>query len=89
MVCNYWNIPVLALMLQLFSWIWILLISTAYLVAEGGQIGGRFLPDGPDLRGWDQSEDVLDGGGGVGPELIPEGIVRGFDGLQDGGEARV
>lgn len=58
---------------QLLSWIRI--PPKPHLVAEGGQVGGRFLPDGPDLSGWDQSEDVLDGGGGVGPELIPESIL--------------
>lgn len=53
-----------------------LLPSWAHLVAEGCQVGGRFLPNGPDLSGWNQSEDVLDGGGGgVRPELVPEGIV--------------
>lgn len=65
-----------------------LLILTAHLVAEGCQIWGRFLPNGPDLRGWNQSEDVLDSGGGIGPELIPEGIVWGFHELQDIREAR-
>lgn len=52
-----------------------------YLVAQGCQVGGGLLSDGSDLGGWHQGEHILDGGGGVGPELIPECIIRGLHGL--------
>lgn len=55
-----------------------------HLVTEGCQVGRRLLPHGADLGGRHQSEDVLDGGGSVGPELIPEGVVCGFDRLRGG-----
>lgn len=60
-----------------------LIITAGYLVAEGCQVGRRLLSYSSDLSRRHQSEDVLDGGGGVDPELIPEGIVCGLYGLQD------
>lgn len=62
--------------------------AAAHLVTEGCQVGRRLLPDGPDLCGRHQSEDVLDAGGRVVPELIPEGIVSGLHRLQEGGTYR-
>lgn len=57
--------------------------TSGYLVAEGCQVWRRLLSDGSDLCRRNQSENILNRGGGVDPELIPEHVVWGFDGLQE------
>lgn len=46
-----------------------------HLVTERCQVGRRLLPNSSYLCGRHQSEDVLDRGGRVPPELVPEGVV--------------
>lgn len=53
-----------------------------HLVTERCQVGRRLLPNSSYLCGRHQSEDVLDRGGRVPPELVPEGVVWGLHRLQ-------
>lgn len=53
-----------------------------HLVAQCGQVGWRFLPQRSDLSRRNQGEDVLDRHGRLGPELVPEDLIRCFHGLR-------
>jgi len=50
------------------------------LVAQSGQIGGRFLPQCSDLGRGHQREDVPRAGHAFRPELVPKVLVRGVHG---------
>lgn len=52
------------------------------LVAQRGQIGGHVFAEQPYLGGRHQRENVLHVGNVLRPELIPEIVVLGADGLQ-------
>ncbi len=62
-------------------WRWMRM--NTHLVAEGCQVWWRLLSHSSNLCCRHQSKNILDGGGGVDPELIPECIVCGFYRLQE------
>jgi hypothetical protein len=51
------------------------------LVAQRGQVGGRLLPQGPDLGAGQQGKHILDGGDTVRPELVPKQVIGHVHGL--------